>query len=363
MHEDGLERVVPDRNWRTAGLVAALLLIVGTTGWEMHWRSKMYDPAYVNSYGLWAIQRREVSRQDKPVVITGSSRAFFDINLDIFEREYGRRPIQLALEGTSPRPFLENLAGDSSFSGTVIVGVTPGLFFSGYAYRGRALEYYRKETPAEWTGQQLSMLLEARLGFIESVNLPLFTLLEHIPMKSRKGVFPPHMHVHRLSIQQADRNTKMWRRVVEDPDYKELVRAVWAYEMDDDDEEERPPIDPVPVFEEVRKNVDRIRARGGDVVFIRCPSEGLFRERENREFPRAKYWDQLLLETDAGGVHFEDNAALQGLELPEWSHLSPHDSDVFTRALAPLIRRALVTRKAVTDDVPLDEMPPSESKP
>lgn len=349
LDEDVIERVVPDKNWRKVGLIALVLLVLATVGWEVHWRSKMYDPSYVNSYGLWAIQRREVSRQEKPMVIIGSSRAFFDINLDIFEQEYGRRPIQLALEGTSPRPFLQNLAEDSSFSGTVIVGVTPGLFFSGYTYRRRALEYYRNETPAEWTGQQLSMLLEAQLGFIEALNLPLFTLLEHIPMKSRKGVFPPHMNVHRLSVQQADRNTKMWRRVVDDPKYKELVRAVWAYEMDDDDEEERPPIDPVPVFEEVKKNVDRIRTRGGDVVFMRCPSEGLFIEGEHKQFPREEYWDQLLVETDAGGVHFEDNAALQGLELPEWSHLSPHDSDVFTKAIVPLIRQALETRDPVKD--------------
>ena len=107
--------------------------------------------------------------------------------------------------------------------------------------------------------------------------------------------------------------------------------------------------DPIPVFDEVKENVDRIRARGGDVVFMRCPSEGLFIEREHKEFPREKYWDQLLVETDAGGVHFEDNAALQGLELPEWSHLSPYDSDVFTKAIAPLIRQAFETRDPVID--------------
>lgn len=350
-HEDGTERTIPDVRWKPASTLMLVLVVLATAGWEVHWRSKSYDPGYVNSYGLWAIQRREVSRLGNPMVILGSSRAFFDINLDLFEEAYGERPIQLALEGTSPRPFLTDLANDSSFSGTVIIGVTPGLFFSGYTYRGKALEYYRKESPSEWLGQQLSMILEARLGFIESVNLPLFTLLEHIPMESRKGVWPPHMDVHRLAVHKADRNTKMWRRVVEDPEYKELVRAVWAYELPDDDQEkeERPPIDPIPVFEEVKANVERIRARGGDVVYIRCPSEGLFIERERKRFPREEYWDQLLVETDAGGVHFEDNAALQGLELPEWSHLSPDDADVFTVALAPLVRRALETRRPVGD--------------
>jgi hypothetical protein len=353
-HEDGKERVIPQLNWRGAGILMLVFVVLATTGWEINWRSRSYDPTYVNSYGLWAIQRREVSRQGDAVVIIGSSRAFFDINLDLFEEGYGRRPIQLALEGTSPRPFLEDLANDSSFSGTVLVGVTPGLFYSGYTYRGRALDYHRNETPSEWMGQQLSMLLEERLGFIESVNLPLFKLLEHIPMENRKGVYPPHMDVHRLAVHERDRNTKMWRRVVEDPTYKELARAVWAYEMpedEDEEKEERPPIDPDPIFEEVSGHVDRIRSRGGDVVFIRCPSEGIFRDSERERFPKEKYWDSLLVEVDAGGIHFEDNAALQGLELPEWSHLSPEDARIFTRELVPLVGKALTTRAAVKDEM------------
>jgi hypothetical protein len=39
-------------------------------------------------------------------------------------------------------------------------------------------------------------------------------------------------------------------------------------------------------------------------------------------------------------VHFEDHAQLQGLDLPEWSHLSHADAKRFTLALAPLVEQA-----------------------
>ena len=40
------------------------------------------------------------------------------------------------------------------------------------------------------------------------------------------------------------------------------------------------------------------------------------------------------------GVHFEDHAGMQGLDLPEWSHLSAADARRYTTQLQPLVERA-----------------------
>jgi hypothetical protein len=40
------------------------------------------------------------------------------------------------------------------------------------------------------------------------------------------------------------------------------------------------------------------------------------------------------------GIHFEDHPEFQGLNLPEWSHLSAADARKFTRALAPMVEQA-----------------------
>ena len=77
----------------------------------------------------------------------------------------------------------------------------------------------------------------------------------------------------------------------------------------------------------VAGDVAKIRARGGEVVFVRAPSAGLYYEHEHAGVPRARTWDPLLAKTGAFGIHFEDYPEMRGLEVPEWSHLSRGSAD------------------------------------
>ncbi len=92
----------------------------------------------------------------------------------------------------------------------------------------------------------------------------------------------------------------------------------------------------------VTKDINSIRNRGGDVVFIRLPSSGDYRPREARLQPRAEYWDRLLRDTESVGIHFEDHNELQGFRIPEWSHLHSDDVKKFTIALIPIINQKLL---------------------
>ena len=70
-------------------------------------------PASSNTFGLWAIQRRRIDAgEGDATVLLGASRVFFDLQLPVWERLGGKRPIQLSFEGTSPLPALEDLAAD-----------------------------------------------------------------------------------------------------------------------------------------------------------------------------------------------------------------------------------------------------------
>ena len=53
------ERDIPPRPWGQIFLVAVALLIALTAGWEMYWRDYGVTPAYANSNGSWAAQRRD----------------------------------------------------------------------------------------------------------------------------------------------------------------------------------------------------------------------------------------------------------------------------------------------------------------
>jgi hypothetical protein len=93
-------------------------------------------------------------------------------------------------------------------------------------------------------------------------------------------------------------------------------------------------------IERTMKAVERLRARGVGVVFVRPPSDGRYYAYEQQHMPRAQTWDALLARTGLPGVHFEDHPSMQGLDLPEWSHLSRADAERYTAALAPLVQDA-----------------------
>src|SRR5688572_1467131 len=140
------ERDIPPQPWGRILAGAFVLFLLLMVGWELYWRDYGAEPGYRNSNGAWAEQRRRIDagEGDKTVLI-GSSRTLFDVQLPVWERLAGERPIQLALEGTSPVPVLEDLAQDPNFTGRLVVGVTPGLFFSGFAYRGEVIEHFHKQ--------------------------------------------------------------------------------------------------------------------------------------------------------------------------------------------------------------------------
>jgi hypothetical protein len=94
-------------------------------------------------------------------------------------------------------------------------------------------------------------------------------------------------------------------------------------------------------FRDTVKAVEKLRARGGKIVFVRFPRSGELKALEDRDTPRAQTWDPLLKSTAAPGIYYEDFPELKGFECPEWSHLSAGDSVEFSKRLVPHLRQAL----------------------
>jgi hypothetical protein len=92
------------------------------------------------------------------------------------------------------------------------------------------------------------------------------------------------------------------------------------------------------VLNSVKAATDKIRARGGQVLFVRTPSGSPYREAEQKYYPRALYWDRLLTHTQTPGIHYEDYPVLSKYTFPEWSHLTPPDAVTFTRDLIQIIQ-------------------------
>jgi hypothetical protein len=271
------------------------------------------------------------------------------VQLPVWERITGERPIQLGLEGTSPLPVLDDLADDPAFTGRVLVDATPDLFFSGYAYRGEAVRHYHARGPSQRIGHWLSKhLLETRLAFYDP-DFALPVVLRRQAWPARPGV-RGYAPVRKLMVMDADRNTRIWPRVEHDAAYRALAQQIWAQGFGgplpgmDTPEKKRAAIEAQ--LKRAVAAVRKLEARGVQVVFVRPPSGGEYYAYEEKHLPRAETWELLLARTGRPGVHFEDHASMRGLELPEWSHLTARDAERYTEALATEIERTQSWRVA-----------------
>lgn len=97
-------------------------------------------------------------------------------------------------------------------------------------------------------------------------------------------------------------------------------------------------------YNQIKIWVDTLKNRGGQVIFIRPPSSGMYLQMENHNYPREEHWDELLRRVNCPGVYFEDYPQLQGFELPEWSHLRADQTPAFTEALVKIVYEKLAPR-------------------
>lgn len=333
-----------------SGWLALALAVLLTAGFETWARvgEGLHSGDYRNSPGAWAEQRRRIDHGEGDAwVFTGSSRVKFNLQVPVWDRLDGRPPIQLALEGTSPMSVLEGLAEDEDFTGKVIAGVAPGLFFSGFEFQRSSFERYEQESPSQWLGHRISVLIEPWLAFY-TPDYSIGSMIGRLDLPLREGQeWDPE--VRKLATQDRVRNTRMWDRVEYDEEYRDLARRIWAAGWKP--VAERPEEEQNRILESREKQLERavvvaekLRAKGAEVIWVMMPFEGHYAVAEPDRAPRELTWDILLEKTGALGLHFEDHPEMQGYDLPEWSHMSATEADRFTETFYGLVQRELAAR-------------------
>jgi hypothetical protein len=324
--------------WLTLGIVLTFII-----GWEAYWRHQNLPLSYNDDESMWASKRKLVyeSSPAKPVMI-GSSRIKFDLDQPTWARVTGETPIQLSIDGTSPRPMLTDLGNDPNFKGTLIIDVTEMLFFApdGSFPEKEAIKRvsaYPTWSLSQQASFQINRLLESCFLFLDDRNLALNPLLNLLPIPPRPGVWGGPQFPREFYIVDANRQSKMTPAFVADTNLQNSVKKVWQ-----DVGAHSPPnaVDGAPllaILDATKRSIDQIRARGGQVLFLRTPSEGAMWEAEKQLYPRKKYWDRLLAHTKTEGIYFEDYPALNSFYCPEWSHLTPEGAVQFTEDLIPIV--------------------------
>jgi hypothetical protein len=318
--------------------MALLISVVLLFCWEAFWRGKGFRPYHDDSQDLWSVWRREVPDvHPQDVLILGSSRALFDINLDVWQDELGKKPIMLAGAGKSPGPYLKDLAENTSFSGTLIIGVAPDLFFdlpsSGGWKRAQGwLDYYYDETYAQRLNQAIFMSVDPHFAYIND-NLKLKGLVHRLPMPARDSVRPELIWPD-MKVMDANRNLQMIPEMAYDTVMQNAYKRIWKGSG-------WPETDTAAADTIINMYADwakTLKERGANIIFLRAPSSGEYLEYETKAFPRSDYWDRLIEETGCHGIHFQDYVGLDGYDCPEWSHLLPEDAKIFTKAFIEVLK-------------------------
>jgi hypothetical protein len=267
-----------------------------------------------------------------PVVIVGDSRILFDSDLDRAMKLTGIRPLQLALAGSSGLPILEDLAGDSHFHGLVILGIAETAYFDMQIAGKRpqdALTLYHSES----LSKRASFLIERRLmRYIAMLDqdYQLSTLVFRNYNYFKPNAFNPTLAIWKAQeTNPSDGQARLWSRLEHDKDLSERMHSAWLTLYPAIPEDNKT-IHSIAV--RTKAAIDKIRARGGDVVFVRPPSSPDLRSIEDKHIPRSRGWNPLLAYTNSKGVHIDDLPTVQNLTLPEHSHLTHSCATVFTDA-------------------------------
>jgi hypothetical protein len=352
-------RTIPDVPWRGLLAAVALLSTAATVVWEFHARNSGYQPTLNDTPDLWAEARRAVKPDS--LVLLGTSRMLFDIDLDVLEQGLGQRPTQLAIVGSSPYPILADLAADETFHGTVLLDIVPAMYLAPggppVEASQKALRRYHTWNHAQRWSHALGVQLESHVAFLKQEDLTLAKLLEKLPIPNRANAMigpalPPYFYTL-----DRDRRARMFSEAaIAGTPLQQQVANGWLplFTMPPP-----PTFTPLPKFQQMMgqamearfrdtaKHIATIQQRGGKVVFLRLPVTGPLVEREEQLAPRAATWDRLLRENNhVPAIHFAEHPELNSFDCPEWSHLSAADSVEFTRRLVPHLQAALQGRSA-----------------
>ncbi|QNP42695.1 hypothetical protein H9L15_11175 [Sphingomonas daechungensis] len=261
-------RDVPAQPWGRIALGVLAALVVGGIALEVNARERigLHAGDLDNSEISWSNEK--IRAAGAPVAIVGDSRILFDTDLDRFEALTGVRPIQLAIHGTSALTLLEDMADDKDFNGLLIVGLADTMFFQPFdGYGGYVKKWHEFRAPYRVVSNEIDHMLQRHLAFLDS-NYRLSVLAHRLDDDFRPGVEGPKDDIWKLQEVGEHRATYLWDRVEYDPAWRARTRWAWKGFKD-----------PFPYTPDLiakgharaKAAVDKIRTRGGDVIFVRPP--------------------------------------------------------------------------------------------
>lgn len=321
-------------------LGALALSLVLLAAYEWYWYNEGHRPGFDINAEIWSYWRGKVEDLTADdVVIVGSSRAHFDINIHLFDSLTGHRPVMLAVPGGSPYYVAEDVIRASDFRGLLIIGVAPTLFYvtgsDGWALQTKAgmVDFYHSQTYASKFSQAVYEYIDPHLSYLDT-DISFKNLLTRLSLPDRPGVFhapawPPMVSMDRY------RNIRMNPGMETDSVLQKRQTTIW-----DSFGWVNPYQDSIDVIlDHYVSLVKEFESKGGRVAFIQPPVKGKYLEQEPVLYPREKYWNILLERAGVNGYNYADYPEMRAMNPPEWSHLNRKEADQYTRMLVTLLKQ------------------------
>ncbi len=345
-------RPVPEQPWAKLVVTSFIILVILLIAWEqlalkMHHTAGTYQTTHES---MWAQERRKLDvPNDIKVVLTGSSRTLWGFDIYIVAEHLGSQPLQLALPGTGPALFVQDIVENTDFDGLLIVGIAPFLFNrmdEGY-FGQAAIDAYENQSPSQYTGAKIHDFLSDYIAFLDdSFELPEL-LNRYTPLPYREGSIRLDREQWKLGNAYKHRLVEMWEPVEDVGSFDNTqLTNFWTGGL----EREPPPAEKIQEMAEISIKhyapfVEEMRSRGGDIVFIRMPSSGDYLDFDLKSDYYHNMWVPMIEGLDVVGINTMDYPELSTeLDIPEWSHLSRASQDKFSHIIFETINDAYLAK-------------------
>ena len=321
------------------GVFTLLVVICIVGGFEFALRQNGHHTSVTDTANLWAIQRDRIECGDtkKQIVILGASRAQMGLNPKVIEESaIGKEAIMLAVRGSHCLPVFDDLAYESDFAGTIICSFNASLSLNVNDTQANWVNrYHRMKDNGSWVNEFLDQRLQA---FFQSklvlFGFQPFELIKEIIQK-RQLPIPMFFNMNASRYMPADyyRNGKQWLDECRTNRGNRIRSTIGAIPQQEKDAKWEL------MVTRLSKAVKTIQGRGGKVILVRMPTEGVHYELITKQHPREQYWDTLADPVGVKTIFFEDYPQLSCFKCPDMSHLNHDDADTFTASLIAILKK------------------------
>lgn len=319
---------LPEGRWGAVWLLTLILLALLTIAVELALRAGGFSPSVDPDGPSWLAERGRLAPDS--TVLVGTSRMQSNLDPAAWADITGgaRKPVNLALAGSSARPVFESLTSDPEFHGIIIYDVVPRFAFGATTAAeevARAhLDSYvlQRSSPARRLDGEFYKLRAGKF-VLTNPELRITRLVEflytlELPKVSATLMRPDRFVERSYSNNQPDIDVSAYESYflrAGQPTHEQLTSQLRRFDS----------------------AVKRHQSKGGTVVFIAMPVCGAVADLTETYFPRARYWDRLVEEVAGIKLRANDYPELSQFKCTDGSHLEFRDAVRFTHAIAKLL--------------------------